>query len=180
MKPKDHIMFDLETLGLRPRSPVITIGAVYFTSQLVYPGGKCLSLDLTEQMRHGCLPDPGTISWWLAQDQAAHESLIGAMADPLGLRVALSILSGWIKQFDDVQVWGNGSNFDIAKIDGLYDLIGEDVPWHYRSPRCFRTEMARHGVEDDWVMPTVKHDAVADAQAQAETLINMWKRTGQC
>lgn len=172
-----HVMFDLETWGLRPGSDIRSIGAVVFdpvrgmvnnqaphnmSSQFyravenpvgIWRNGE-FEADAVEgtTVRRKYLAltrDPETVKWWSEQDEEAQ----AAFADPVDLMDGLEEFGRWLYQvsllddINDLHLWSNGPNFDVTILEEVHHKLGMSVPWHYRAPRCFRTVTTLAGMK---------------------------------
>lgn len=180
VKPKArtaHIVFDLETLGTVPGSVVATIGA-----HVVYPHRKGLNrwgpafyvrVDHEDAKKHGLFTMAKTLEWWDKQSAVARDEVFGPDKVRLTLPNALAQLRSFVGNFGpDVQVWGNGSDFDCAMLACAYDAIGQETPWLFWNTRCLRSFRAMHSdvtVERD--PRFAPHHAQYDATYQAEILL---------
>lgn len=171
-----HVMTDLETVGVRPRSALLQIGAVAFEAR---SGGRILNdrvfnqyVDPASCIDLGMTADGSTLGWWLKQGQDARMRVSSALEDgrAVVLPVALERLTAW---FHDVVgepegVWGHGACFDVSLLQLAYDLCGMKAPWDYRAPRDTRTLFSLIGgfpvVETTGF---VLHDATDDSVLQA-------------
>lgn len=178
MSDRIDIMIDLETLGLGYDSPILSIGAAVIANGEVMLGGYHVGISLEDSIAHGRVPSASTIEWWLRQAPEAQQALAKKLSTGVSVNVALLDFANWVRSRYGAYVWGNGADFDIAMLRHAFAKVGLDEPWSYRNVRCFRTYMAEFGHDEDWVQPSVKHDAQADAHAQAQTLVNCWKRMG--
>lgn len=178
MTDRIDIMIDLETLGLGYDAPILSIGAAVIANREVTLGGYHEGISLKDSIAEGCVPSASTIEWWLRQAPEAQLALAAKIAGGERLLAVLRDFANWVRGYPGAYVWGNGADFDIAMLRHAFAKMGIDEPWSYRNVRCFRTYMAEFGRDEDWVQPTVKHDALADARAQAQTLLNCRKRLG--
>ncbi len=64
-------------------------------------------------------------------------------------------------------VWGNGATFDITLLENAYRQHNLSPYWNFRSIRDVRTIKMLELVDPNQFKPTVAHDALADANAQA-------------
>ncbi len=165
------VMVDLETLGTGTNALILSIGAQAFQleTQQLYPQ-QCirLKIDPVDAQRLGQVIDASTVSWWLKQDENARQSLSSDFQDTL--LGALRKFTDWLNTYGPRRVWGNGATFDISILEDAYNLAGIAAPWKFRDVRDMRTIIdvaARLGVEVPRVKPTIAHDALADATAQA-------------
>jgi DNA polymerase III epsilon subunit-like protein len=138
-----EIMIDLETMGNKQNSVIVSIGAVAFDFEKDELGptfyekvsiDSCLGIGL-EVMG-------STIKWWLSQSDSAR-SEIGI--DAISIQHALfkfnqyftSIVNG--RKTTEVNVWGNPTSFDIGILSNAYEKSKLLAPWHYRNERDLRT-----------------------------------------
>lgn len=177
------IMIDLETLGTGPNAPVISIGCqVFDVETLELKGtfyGACQVADqLDTKIRH---MTADTFKWWMSQDGAA-KIVFKEKSDPtVNVLVALR---NWImglagssaNQTKKINVWGNGSSFDITIMETLFADYKVICPWMYYKVMDLRTfkRFVRDGEKVE--VAGVKHNALADATAQAEYVIEGLKQ----
>ena len=183
-KDSVHIVVDLETLGIRPTSAFISIGAVACTSHGDIGSRFYCVVNSWDLLRKGFTTDQSTIDWWDKQCPDAREVLeISESHHDLSLSVkeALSSFSNWIGEMDmqyspvgeSVYVWGNGANFDNAILENAYHTMGMTVPWKYTHARCFRTLRDTFPTVDAPSFEGTKHNALADAQNEAGHLVKL-------
>jgi DNA polymerase III epsilon subunit-like protein len=167
------IMLDLETLGTRPGSVIVAIGACKFAGR---GAGDTFyaRVDPASCERVGLRMDAETVTWWLRQGEEARKELT-KRGEPLP-RV-LRRFARWVGD-KTADVWGNGANFDNALLGAAYDAAGIPRPWHWMNDRCYRTAKA--------ILPRVPargaertHHALADAVRQAEHLLAMFNQQGR-
>ena len=73
-----HLMLDLETMGTKSNSAIISIGAVEFNIQTGETGREFYrNISLQSCIDIGLKVDADTIMWWMQQSDAARNSLIG-------------------------------------------------------------------------------------------------------
>ncbi|EOS94062.1 prophage exonuclease [Erwinia tracheiphila PSU-1] len=72
----NHLMIDLETMGNKPSSPILAIGAVFFSPQNGELGEEFYTpVNLESAMAGGAIPDADTIIWWLKQSSEARAAV---------------------------------------------------------------------------------------------------------
>jgi DNA polymerase III alpha subunit (gram-positive type) len=166
---KTQVMLDLETLGSKPGSVIVSIGAVKFGE------GKITEsfyerIDPQSSLTAGLKIDSPTIAWWLRQSPEA----LSEIAKPgRGLTTVLSLFSEWIDD-KNAEVWGNGAAFDNVLLSVAYDAGGIAVPWHYWNDRCYRTLKNLHP-EIEPEREGTHHNALDDATTQALHLMTILK-----
>ena len=171
MTKPQHIMLDLETLGTRPGSIVLTIGAVKFDK-----GGIrdkfYVAIDKNDSDFFDLTSDPSTVDWWQKQSAEAREA---AFSGKTPLHDALVLFAKFCGTERTTTVWGNGSDFDNVLLEEAYQAVSMDPPWRFYQSRCYRT------VKN--LFPNVKtpsvgteHHALDDAIYQANRLIAIARR----
>lgn len=171
-----HIMLDLETLDTVSSAVVLSIGAVVFDPETDALGDK-FYVEMTEdtgtQQALGRTISGDTVRWWMHQDELAKR--VFSVPAPGGVeRVntpeALSRFSHFVAANGDrdVEVWGNGADFDNIILGSLYDKFGLRKPWSYSRNRCYRT-MKNLGIgpRKPQARVGVYHNALDDAVTQA-------------
>ncbi len=175
----NHIMLDLETLDTVHSAVVVSIGAVAFDPYSNVIGDQ-LYLELTDDMalqqERGRTVSANTARWWIQQDDTAKRVFAKPPAEGIKRVPTLDALlrfrifvetNGGV----DVELWGNGSDFDNMILGSLYDSFETPKPWSYSRNRCYRT-MKNIGVGPR--RPTeqvgVRHNALDDAVTQAKHL----------
>jgi len=166
-----HLMVDTETLGRNSHSPVIELAVVKFSrTQLID--------SFTRKIRpsfHHSLPEVDTIAWWMQQ-----QAEIPLNADAPEFPEILVQLGEWLGQSPLDGVWANAPSFDLVILHNLANAYNVKMPWMYRDYLDFRTLMRigkKLGVKR--TIPSLKHEALGDALAQAETVININRALGR-
>lgn len=172
-----RIMADIETLGTAPGSVILSIGAVKFNAREVYLDTFYQVIDPKSCTGMGLTMDPDTVMWWMQQSDEARKALFANPTGAVTLARALVLFTEWVlhtnRNPDNVEVWGNGANFDNALLGAAYRACGLEQPWKFYNDRCYRTVKALH--------PNIKmakrigthHNALDDARSQAEHLIQL-------
>ncbi len=68
-----NVMIDLETLGTRPGSVILSIGAVEFDRDLGLGREFYVELNQASSITAGLTTDDATVDWWLDQEDAARD-----------------------------------------------------------------------------------------------------------
>lgn len=176
----NHVMVDIETLGTRPTSVILSIGACYFDPSTGQIGNEFhMYLDRADCERLGMTTDPSTLAWWARQGEDAQAAIEEGAKNAATAHHALTCLGNFLHK--DVQVWGNGATFDNVIIKHAYEKCGMMVPWAFWNDRDVRTivELGQQiGLDPKRDMPFqgVKHDALADAKHQAAYVSVIWQR----
>ena len=155
------ITIDFETCSLCPTAAVMSIGAVAWRRDNLYPpfynlkGGKqdpasvfSCHKDLRSMFINGFAFDEKTAAWWKAKTDEAKASLLSNDSYDLPCRpidVAVKDLFEWMQDFkkeqyeQDICLWAQGSDFDIAILRNICYKFGIEVPVHYTNFRDHRT-----------------------------------------
>lgn len=166
-----HVMIDLETMGTRPSAPIIAIGAVMFDGNGTH-STFYVNIDLESAVNDGGgVVDPKTVLWWMEQSGEARSSL---RENKKRVVTALYEFRDWLKPVDPEGVWGNGASFDNVLLSETYRRLNLTPPWEFWKDRCYRTmkNMFPHITVNH---TGVKHNALADALAQSEHLVRIWR-----
>ena len=170
----NNVMIDLETMGLVPGSPIVSIGAVVFDPRYnrVTKTTFYSELDWADQQNEGFVIDEKTLAWWDEQGEKAKEALCG-LDD---LKAELIRFAKWLPQ--DCKVWGNGPSFDIAMLEHCYRHFKLPIPCRFWEVYDCRTikymyESERGGF--DRKSGGTKHNALDDAIFQAQYVCEMWR-----
>lgn len=148
--PLTHLMFDIETLGVRERAVVTTLACVPFTLEddKTYKqhvkDGFFVKFDVKEQIsKYARVTDPDTISWWKGQSNEAKKNSILPSENDQTLADGCSALRRFIKgtdyDFKNSFIWSRGCYFDFPKIEDLYRDLGEKPPFNGFKIRDTRT-----------------------------------------
>lgn len=158
-------MLDLETLGNRPGSVIVAIGAVKFGNGEIIDSfyGR---VDPESCIALGLRMDCSTVMWWLQQESAARLE-ITKPGKPLAQ--VLLAFSAWLAD-PDAEIWGNGAAFDNVLLGDAYDRAQLPRPWKFWNDRCYRTVK---NIRPDVPMPRAgtHHNALDDAKSQAMHLM---------
>jgi len=175
-------MIDLETAGLSLDSAILSIGARHFNAAGVCPETFHKFISLKDSLARGFTMDADNFRWWLMQSTTAQVAMYKGLADAEPFTDALLTFSVWLRQFDEPLIWAKGPEFDIAKLTYAYHKLGTNPPWEdayaYRRVMSYRNE-DRFIQSEDHALTVTQHDALSDATWQAQTLVNMWRRTGR-
>lgn len=169
----DHIMIDLETLDTAVTGVILSIGAVKFDKDGISNDGFYRSVTIQSNLDEHRTISPSTLAWWLDQTDKARAVITDPNAVPL--TQALDDLAEWIgPMWKGKLVYGNGADFDISMLAHAYHRV--PTPWQFFNVRCFRT-IKNLGMAKSVPKPAnaLAHNALFDAIAQAEHLIDIWK-----
>ena len=169
-----HVMLDLETMGKESNAAIVAIGACFFEPSTGEIGSSIhLPISLESSVAAGLSMDASTVLWWMKQNDDARFVL--GHEECLSLFEATAYFCEWIGQFDNLpqlEVWGNGCNFDNVILRNAMVQQGLEPPWKFWQDRDVRTvvslgEMVGVNPKDTLVFEGTKHNALADAMHQA-------------
>lgn len=171
----DNVMLDLETLGTKPGSVILSIGAVAFCTRTMQLGPKFKRTIIPRTCAEaGLVMDADTVLWWFKQSAEARLSI--ANANSVSLIHALQDFHNYLILLgvpaDHIKVWGNGANFDNALLSAAYAAIKAPQPWKFWNDRCYRTVKNLHA-DIPYPRHEVAHDCLIDAEAQAYHLLQI-------
>lgn len=164
-----HVMIDLETLGTVADAVILSIGAVKFDldSAAIDDAGFYASVSIDSNLQAKRRIQEDTLLWWFKQDIEA-QTVFHESKQTLG--VALADFADWLGD-GQKHVWSNGADFDLPMLAHAFTSHGMEVPWAFWNSNCFRTYKKLPGAKLIRAPLTgVKHNALADAFNQAQTL----------
>lgn len=178
--PGNHVMLDLETLGTKPSSLMLTLGAVRFnpwgddsgsTLESMDTFYRRVSVDSFEGLDHTI--DDDTLAWWGRQTEEVREEAF-AEADRHDVRDVLRDFHRWCKGVD--AVWANGSGFDLNIIEHFCRELKRGWPWNYWQARDART---LYSLVPDLERPKVAaHHALWDCWSQVVGVQSAFSKLG--
>lgn len=169
--PTSNIMVDLETLSTKPDAVILAIGAVKFNQHTILDSFYRV-INLDSCVKAGLRIDSDTLLWWMRQGQEARDAVF-ACPVMVYLEHALRDFAIFCGTKDEYFIWGNGSDFDNVILRNAYEAVGQPLPWKFWNNRCFRTARAISGQTPNRRIGT-HHNALDDAQTQAQFLLNWW------
>jgi hypothetical protein len=165
----NHFMIDLETMGIRPTSAIVSIGIAHFNQTDVLDSFYT-PVNLSSCLAHGLTQDQSTVDWWAKQSIEARSAW--QTDDAPTLSEALTAMYKWMVCKGSVKTnapWGNAASFDLVLLANAFRAIEADPPWVFYNEQCYRTiknifkigETPRQGTH---------HNALDDAFHQARHL----------
>ena len=136
-------MVDLETLGTKPNSLMLTIGAIRFN-----PWKNDIETDMNDMdtfyrrvsfesydgLDH--VIDDATLEWWGNQDESIRAEAF-AEDDRHDIRNVLADFHKWCGGVD--AIWANGTGFDLNILEHFSRELRRGVAWNYWQARDART-----------------------------------------
>jgi len=172
----DQIMIDLETLGTGDGAAIIQIGACRFDIGTGEIDEDTFLLNIRWDGADFGTIEPGTLAWWLTQDEAVREKVFDQNGATY-LAQALTRFSSWIATGGAVKtVWAKGADFDVRLLRQACERNGINMPFQYWKGRDMRTIVKTLDPDGRAVVPNeMAHDALADCKSQVAHLVAVLK-----
>jgi hypothetical protein len=171
---RDPAMVDLETLGVRPTSAIISIGACKFdpnTFAITDVFHQVISRESLSEYPEFTV-DQSTIDWW---ENQTDEAKAASYSNKDGRHIKSVLIDFAEFAHKDAEVWGNGSDFDNVLLAHAYNVTGVPLPWKFWNNRCYRT-MKNQFPEVAFSRQGTHHNAMHDAISQAKHLMRILAR----
>lgn len=196
-KPAEHhetitgidLMIDLETMGVRPGAPILSIGAVLFdprghdTWEGLRKRALLRLVDIEDAVKYSRGVEGGTLKWWLGQSDSAIKRLVDGSQVSLGNalkdlytyaydRSASSSVGEAYRSLPLASfIWAKSPDFDLKMLEEAAIAVGTRHPFFFSNYRCVRTAQDLAFPDGPDTLPHfnegVHHDAADDAVAQA-------------
>ena len=194
-----RIMLDFESMSLKENAVLLSLGACVFDPATGEIGAQFYAA-IDPRTQPGRDIDPGTVLWWMQQDQAARDKITestkaadrlidgieegvsdeeenavyAAAAHPIQ-NVARAFLIFVEELGEDVECWSNGA-VDHAWLESMFQYSGFKNPIKFWMQRDYRTLKALYPdvKAEDY---GVAHNALDDAIKQAKHLIDILRHT---
>jgi DNA polymerase III epsilon subunit-like protein len=167
-----HVMVDIETLGLKPGSVILSIGACRFDEGGVSEERFYRPIDVFDSLMTGLKVDEATVGFWRMQLPEARS----ALSPGRPLRETLEAFAEYVKGVP--LLWAKGPDFDLVLLDAACEAVGMKKPWSYRVARDVRTMLALAPSFGTVPEGTLAHHALSDAVYQATQVIAAAKELG--
>jgi hypothetical protein len=191
-----HLNFDIETLGKKSDSVVLSLACIAFTFEDDTPyseyilNGFYVKFDPVEQIKMGRTVDQDTIEWWKKQSEEARK-VTKPSKDDVHVKQGLKLLREYIEKTDyDWKVgycWSRGNYFDFPMIEDLHRQVGLELPFNTWKIRDIRTMIdvltgddrgqyeLRNGLPAEYVAHHALHDAALDVMRMKEIFKSLLK-----
>lgn len=170
-----HLVIDFETLGNRPDTAVLGLGAVLFGRQKILDE-KLWYFDLQGQLEVGRRSvNAETLVWWMGQSDKARNIFDKIATGGMLLKDFAPEFVEFAKRGGpDVRVWANDTAFDTSIAEDILIKLGHRPPWKFWNRRCYRTMKACFDI--DRKFEGTKHDPIDDSRHQARCLMEFWAK----
>lgn len=162
------IMIDIETLGTKPYSVILSIGALKFDIKTGEIGEEFHRvIDVKSCKKAGLDLDFDTLVWWTNQPEAVRNSVFKGENR---LSSVLFNLDMFICETE--RIWSNSPSFDLSLIRNAYERIGLEPAWNYLQERDVRTISAlRPEIRETCFREGIAHNAIDDCKFQVKYLV---------
>lgn len=149
------VTLDLETTALCPTAAVMSIGAVAWNRNQAdtpfYETGSMNNadylylrhVDLRSQFVNGFTFDQDTANWWASRSKEAKMAVTAPDFQPCdSIEHVVVDFFQWITEIangDEICLWSQGSDFDIAILRNICQKFQIDLPVSYKNFRDHRT-----------------------------------------
>lgn len=167
-------MVDIETMGTKPYSAIISLAAVEFDIETGETGRSMyLNIDLKSCFKEGLIADADTIIWWFNQEDEARKVITSSTA--YNLRDVLHSFNALCD--DSYQIWANSPSFDLVLLANAYERVGLPIPWKYYNERDVRTLTSlAPEIKKQILFNGTKHNALADCFHQIIVCHSTYKK----
>lgn len=164
-KTVERVMLDLETVSTSAGCGILSIGACTFDCkhkfyERIDPASSRIYLK----------EDMETLRWWNKQDPQLKQEAFGGSKELLTVLIAFG---NWFRSlnggcYKDIEIWGNGADFDLPILSAAYLRMDLKQPWGAYNGRCYRTLKNLLPHVKAPARASAKHHALDDAIYQAE------------
>ena len=165
-----QIIFDLETLGVRPDSIIVSIGALKFSLSQGIMDAFYMNIDPVDSKKYGLTTDKETINWWANQPKEVSDVW---RKNPKPLKYVMQEFSDWYGG-KGKPIWAKGGvSFDFPIMESSFIAVGMKPPYHFRDCLDCRTIFNVLGVKDYANKPEglQAHNALDDCKIQLNSLL---------
>lgn len=169
VSPANHIMVDIETLGVGPNAYILSIGAATFDPMADGLTDLTFHRFIELDGQAGGVIDPSTVKFWMSQPKDAQDKVLrGPRQD---LAQALGDLQVFMEAIPAIEgIWAKDPDFDLVILRNAAQRYGfnRHPLFNVRLYRSVRTMLWLDKRLGEAVKPVLpKHDALADAIDQA-------------
>lgn len=171
----EHLMLDIETLGNKGKSVILSIGAVEFDLETGITGKEFHKhISIESCLEDGLQIDADTLMWWFGQDKKAKDKIVNS--EKAHLTTVLYAFEDFVIN-KGYQVWGNSARFDCGELQNAYNVVNGEIPWDFRKERDVRTLVSfAPEVKKNFKFEGVPHDALDDCKHQIGYCVEIWNK----
>ena len=171
------IMIDIETLGTKPNSVILSIAAVPFDPVTGGHGRPFkIHIDLITSMKAGLEIDPETLLWWMDQEKEAIDSAFAPQKEILvpSFKYSLCTFREWLSKMnaEGAFIWSKGPQFDLVILENAFKTLDIPMPWKFWNVRDVRTKIYPYKEEVGEIkFEGVQHDPLYDCYHQIKQVV---------
>lgn len=162
-------MIDIETMGTKPYSVILSIGAVKFDRYTGEIGDEFYRvIDVKSSKKAGLIFDFDTVMWWANQPEDVRNSILEGKNS---LFLVLADLMMFIGN-SAATVWSNSPSFDLCLIRNACERVDIDPIWQFWQERDVRTISAlAPDIRKTLPREGNAHNALDDCKSQISYLV---------
>ena len=173
-----HLIVDIETTGVNPPAPILTIGMVFLDFDPYRDNANTGEPDITTYYlgvdQQECIgeTDKETMSWWGRQDSAVRDAAFYPKKTPNVFQEFVDIVEREAPDY----FWGNAPDFDFGHLGAQLKAKGLKLPWYFWQLRDIRTVRGFWLYDEKPIENKLglkgfkKHHALYDALEEAQVL----------
>lgn len=174
-----EVIIDIETLGTKANSVILTIGAIKFKrfeelKELSKYDTFYIRINTESCKKKGLEVDKETVKWWNEQPKLVrYESVFHP--DRCNLEEGLNLLSDFVK--GSRCIWSQGS-FDSIILNNAYEKCGIEIPWKFWEIRDSRTlfDVMQIDLKSIEYKNEEVHNALVDCYRQLMATVKSFKK----
>lgn len=166
---KKHLMLDIETLGNKPNSIIISLSAIVFDDDFNEVDFFNENLNIEQSTKYGFETTQSTLDWWKNQSSEAFEISTNNQKDVYS---TLCNFANFVYRNNIDYVYGNSVSFDCVLLNCYYDKLHIKRAWDFWQERCFRTFKNTFDFKEV-EFKGVPHFSLDDCRYQVEQLKNI-------
>ncbi len=163
MQPFNHIMIDIETLGVSEDAVILAIAACNFNMNGEVGSSFFSKVGLEDNLVHGRKIDADTLRWWSKQRNDLRTILLSGSAFLEEALAELAIYMNSIVATTIRTVWSN-RKLDFVVLEHAYRKARMDCPWGYWQERDVATISE--------LKPEIKEEILLRWEGQAHNPVN--------
>lgn len=187
VKERLDVMLDLETLGTKEGSIILSVAMVTFNVDVLKAPKENFNyhqhISVLSSLFHHLRSDDSTEDWWMRQSEMARQKVLNGQKEALNVDGVMRLLYDLLSRYNDkydLYIWGRGvGSFNLPLLDGVMRKViggGYKTPWRYWSAMDVRTLVNFCKLCGMIFMPEeTPHDAHADVMKQIKEVQMCWQ-----
>lgn len=170
-----NVMIDIETLGNKPYSVILSIAAVVFDLKTGETFEKFnVSIDPQSCEESGLKLNASTVTWWLNQSKVAQLTFLNS--EKVHFASAMLSFKSFIESIGtEFFIWSNSPSFDLSLLKNAFDTGLSVYPWQFWQEMDVRTiTNLCPEFKQNHVWTGVAHDPLTDCENQIQYLVKTY------